>query len=394
MVTALKATDLVSPSPFSLRVDTASLRRVTATLARIADHRSTMPMLAHVRIHTTPAGGVVMSATDLNLSVTVTDPAWRSDGGSVCVPAKQLAEIVKSAGAADVTLSASGSQGLRVVSGDAEMTLIGLPSRDFPKLPEPCMLDPHVWQSTDGDVLVRLFETALPSVCKDETRFHLNGVLIECNGSVTRMVSTDGHRLTRCEGWAPGPRIAGAILPAKAAKEIARLIKAVDRTVSWAVTATHLYVRCGGWDIVAKLIDAQFPPYEQVIPKDHDKCASVERKPLVAALKRAKKLYRDDRGVKLAFASGKLTLTSDHPDTGTSVETLSARSQWLDDGGTFTIGANPGYLLDAIDGMDDRYVTIDMGGELDPVLVRTTTEAVERSVATSTHVVVVMPMRI
>ncbi len=396
MVTALKAQD---PSPSAL-VDSLSaslssreLSSALATLSRIADKRSAITMLGNVRIRVAASGDVTFDATDLNVSATYTARAFAGyTPGSACVPAKQLADIAKGASDATVTLAKVTGHGVRVASGDSSVTLIGASPADFPKLPD-ATADDLRFASTDPEALADMIDAALPCVCKDETRFHLNGVLIECTGNTTRMVATDGHRLIRLTADVAGPRIPGAILPAKAAKEIAKLLRGAD-VASWALGKAHLFVRCGAWTVAAKLIDAQFPAYEQVIPKDHAKLATIERKPLVAALKRAKKLYSDGRGSKLTFASGKLVITSDAPDTGTSVQSLPASSEWLDDGGEMSLGVNPGFLLDAIDGMSDRCVTLAMGGELDPIVVRETEDAVSYTVPMSKHVVVVMPMRI
>jgi DNA polymerase-3 subunit beta len=396
MATSSPAKAPTLPGSLAVRFKTAELAKVTATLARFAMRRAyrRSPMLTHIRVHVAESGEVTLSATDLNVSVTVSGTAWWGEAGDLCVPAKELADIVKAMPDAEVTLRRSGPIGLAVASGDAEMTLLCRLSAEFPKLPD-ATADDVRFVATSGMALATLIERVEPSICVDETRFHLMGIFIEGDGETTRMVTTDGHRLTRADAMLPGPETRGVILPAKAATEIGRLLRSEPGAAcSWALTKSHMFVRCGAWTVASKLIDAPFPSYEQVIPKEHPKSASVERKPLMAALRRAKQGCGKGRGVTLAFASSKLTLTTDNPDTGSTSESLPAQSASIDSGERVTLGMAPGYLLDALDVIDDRFVTLAMGGELDPVLVRGCEDACSNTVTGSPLVVVIMPMRI
>lgn len=52
------------------------------------------------------------------------------------------------------------------------------------------------------------------------------------------------------------------------------------------------------------------------------------------------------------------------------------------------------YLIEALDEIDCKHVTIAFGGELDPMLVRGTDDQTEWSVVDARRVEVIMPMRI
>jgi DNA polymerase-3 subunit beta len=150
-----------------------------------------------------------------------------------------------------------------------------------------------------------------------------------------------------------------------------------------------MFVRVGNYELAVKTIDAQFPAYNQVIPKDHRKLATVDRKLLIAALKRTKPLALSTRGVALSLHGDKLTITADHPDLGKAVETLDAETC-----SDAKYGVNPSYLLDAVEEIDDERVTIAFGAELDPILVRGTGQATSKAIMESSYLAVVMPMRI
>lgn len=131
---------------------------------------------------------------------------------------------------------------------------------------------------------------------------------------------------------------------------------------------------------------------------------TVDRKALISAMKRAKALCSATRGALLKVAGGKLTITADHPDSGSITESLAAEGQWCEEGGELKIGVNAGYLLEAITEIDCKHVTLSFGapdtdgnhkGEtLAPIMVRGTHDQVEYAVANARQIEVVMPMRI
>lgn len=395
MVTAAKPLvekPLETPSDLSFQSTTIDLKRATALLARVADRKSSIAILGHTAIIVRDTG-VILAATDLNVYATVKLDLGKGahKPGGFCVEAKALSDLVKALPPAEASISRAGALGLTVSVGNVSSVLHGLPFRDFPKFPDATDL---AWHPTPADVFGESLESVLFSMCKDETRFHLSGVFYENpTGEHATFVSTDGHRLTKAVRTMAGPPTKGVIIPAKAAKEISKLLSEGKRKgeCETAIHGPHMFVRYGAVTLAVKLIDAQFPPYEQVIPKDHPVLATIERKPLIDALKRAKLACSDVRGVKLALASGKLVITSDHPDRGTATETLSADAL---DGKKITIGVNPAYLLDLLGEIDCKHVTFTFGDELAPMVVRSTHDAVEHSVAGAPYLGVIMPMRI
>jgi DNA polymerase III subunit beta len=131
-----------------------------------------------------------------------------------------------------------------------------------------------------------------------------------------------------------------------------------------------------------KLIDAQFPPYEQVIPKEHKRIITVDRARFIDALKRAQLMSSETRGVKVAATNEGVTITSDNPDLGDVREELEADYS----GDPIAIGFNPKYVVELLTQMSSDQITIALGGDLDPGLIRPLTG--------EEYLGVVMPMRI
>ena len=251
----------------------------------IADRKSTMPMLANVLLRTQGKSQLLVAATDLNVSLTAELKSTNAVEGGLTLNAKDLYELVQSAPGDEISVKRTDNHWAEIKSGKASYRIVGMPDRDFPRVPD------HreaTYATLESAVLREMIDRTLFSVCNDETRFHLNGVFFECDGAKGRMVSTDGHRLSKVERAIPGgPKLsAGVIIPKKGLLEIKKVLEQ-GPSCKLAIKTPHLFVAQDDLALAIKLIDAQFPPYEQVIPKDHKRVITVDRQRLIDALRRA-----------------------------------------------------------------------------------------------------------
>jgi DNA polymerase-3 subunit beta len=346
----------------------------------IADRKSTMPMLANVLLRTQGKNKILVAATDLNVSLTAELKSENASEGGITLGAKNLYELIANAPGEDVTLKKADNHWAEIRSGKVTYKIVGMPDRDFPKVPD------HreaTYSTVESAVLREMIERTLFSVCNDETRFHLNGVYFESDGSKARMVSTDGHRLSKVERTiANGPKLsAGIIIPKKGLLEMKKVIES-GPSCKVAIKTPHLFLVQEDIALAVKLIDAQFPPYEQVIPKDHKKVITVDRARFIDGLRRAQLMSSETRGVKVAATKEGITITSDNPDLGEVREEMDADYN----GEPIAIGFNPKYMVELLGQMASDSITIKLGGELDPGLVEPT--------GGDTYLGVVMPMRI
>ncbi len=346
----------------------------------IADRKSTMPMLANVLLRTQGKNQILVAATDLNVSLTAELKSTNATEGGITLGAKNLYELIANAPGDEVTLKKAENNWAEIRSGKVTYRIVGMPDRDFPRVPD------HreaTYTTVESAVLREMIDRTLFSVCNDETRFHLNGVFFESDGSKARMVSTDGHRLSKVERTiANGPKLsAGVIIPKKGLLEMKKVLES-GPSCKLSIKTPHLFLVQEDIAIAVKLIDAQFPPYDQVIPKEHKKVITVDRGRFVDSLKRAQLMSSETRGVKLAATREGLTITSDNPDLGEVREELDAEY----DGDAIAIGFNPKYVVELLGQMASDQITISLGNELDPGLIK--------PLSGDEYLGVVMPMRI
>lgn len=359
----------------NITIDRATILPALTRAAAIADSKSTMPILAGVRLVATTSR-LTISATDLNLATTTEMPC-KGKAGTVVVPAKALRDVVANLPDGPITLRVDDAA-LEVTAGRVRMRKPLLPARDLPAIPSTAELR---WSDVNAGDLAAMLARTLISVCTDETRFHLNGVLLLPD----RAVSTDGHRLstsTRTIALPVPPT--GVIVPRLGVIALGKLI-ADAAGVELAYLSPHLFARVDDAVLAIKLIDAQFPPWRQVIPPTRATTVVVGRGALIDAVKRAALIASDTRGLRLTVdpeADDPLTLSSDSPDAGDVREGVAATVT----GPAVATGCAPRYLADALHAMAADDVSLDLGGPLDPWALR--------PVGGADDLFVIMPMRL
>jgi DNA polymerase III subunit beta len=364
------------------KIEKAALLQGLYLAQGISDRKSTMPILANVLLRTDGKDKLLVAATDLNVTVTAELPCKVDKDGGLTVGAKHLHEIVKSLPGDDLSLKRTENHYADIKAGKVEYKVVGMPDRDFPKLPNHREVK---FAKVDAATLRDMIAKTFFSISTDETRYHLNGVLFESDGKVGRMVSTDGHRLSKVERpLEGGPKLAqGIIIPRKGLMEVRRALETADGQIELGIDKGHLFVRVGSVALSVKLIDAQFPPYDQVIPKENDKVVIAPRAGLLEALRRISIMSSDKTwGIKLGVKKGALQVASDNPDLGEAREEIDVSY----DGAALTVGFNAKYFIELLAEMEGDEVKLELNGELDPGLVRPADG--------KGYLGVVMPMRI
>jgi DNA polymerase-3 subunit beta len=367
------------------------LLRLVARCQGVADKKSAMPALANILL-AAEGNTLRVAATDLYLAVSGQTHAEIATAGSVAVPAKDLLERVKAMpdGPVQIIASAGAQTTLKAVGSPRRYTLHGIPGGEFPQLPKPAPDAPSL--QLPVELLSLLIARTHFSISSDETRPHVNSGLFEWVGDRVRLVSTDGHRLSKMEATVAGSAATATMLiPFKAINELRRLAEEARSekdatTVTITQSGANAFFTIAGMQFSVKLVDAQFPPYQQVIPQLSDRSVRAPLRSFADAL-RAVSLAASDRtgGVKVSVAPGTLRITSESPESGNGFDELPIDYA----GPEVTIGFNAKYFLDVLAAIDDEEIILGISGELDPAVLRPATEASDQS-----YVAVIMPMRI
>jgi len=355
----------------------------------IVEKRNTMPVLSNILLET-KQDGIELVATDLEIGVRGHYKADVQQPGSVSLSARKLYELLKEVADGEITLTTQENNWVQIQAGRSQFKIVGMAASEFPALPT---IEREGRVAIPGSGLSSLIRKTLFAVGDNDARYILNGLLITLHSSekkvTMRLVGTDGHRLAVAESdltQSAGtdlPKEIKAIIPRKAAQEIRRLLEEEEGEPLLGFTKNLVTFQKSGLFLTSRVMEGTYPNYQQVIPKESAKKASIERIALESALRRVAVLSKDKtNAVKVILQNGSITLHTSSPDVGEATEDLPAQYR----GESLTTGFNARYLLDALAVMDGDSVNLEISSPLSPCVLK--------SDGDPGFLCVVMPMKI
>ncbi len=370
-----------------LVIERGALLKSLSHIHSVVERRGTIPILSNVKLEGAD-GKLVLTATDMDISVTEGVPAEISEHGATTVPAHMFYEIVrKLPDGAQIEITKAADEAKVIIrAGQSRFSLSSLPVDDFPVLAEDDLA--HRFTVT-GDECKALVEKTRFAISTEETRYYLNGVYLHAataeGASVLRAVATDGHRLARIQIGLPegAENIPGVIIPRKTISELVKLLEEGVQTVQIALSESKIKFVCGKAVLVSKLIDGTFPDYDRVIPSGNDKIMEVECKPFSLAVDRVSVISSEkSRGIKLELDNGALVLSATSAEQGSAREELDVKYG----ADPVDIGFNSRYLLDMMAQIEGESAQFVLADSQSPALVRDPADV--------GALYVIMPMRV
>jgi len=350
----------------------------------IVERRTTIPVLSHLLLGARD-GRLHVAATDLDVSLVSSVAASVKQEGALAVQARKFLEIVRSLVDEEIQLTLEGERSLRIKAGKSRFRIHGLPPSDFPTLPqvegEPKLVVPLAQ-------FRRLVGKVIFAVSSEESRFQLSGALLHLHGKRAELVATDGHRLALIDTALPADAGEDSVLvPRKALSELLRFEG--EQQLEFRRGEHHLSFRAGVREMVCRILEGTFPDYERVISRNNDKKVVCDRRALGDAVARVALMTGErNRGVRLDFADGEITVAAANPDLGEATETLSCDYS----GGALKIGLNPDYLSHFLQAVETDRVLLELKDENSQCVGRPATGA--EAEGDERYLCVVMPMRI
>ncbi len=352
----------------------------------VVEKKNTMPILSNMLL-TAEGAGIEIIATDLEIGLRGRYVAEVEKPGSVTVSAKKMYEIVRELPSEDVQIKVEDSNWVKILSGQSQFKLVGLPKDEYPALPDVAEEGMIV---IDGDMLRDMIKKTLYSVGENDARYVLNGLFVHMTqakgGLNLRMVGTDGHRLSMIDRVIDAKhKEENIIIPKKAMMELRRLLEedAPKTELRLGFSKNHALFKRDGLVMVSKLIDGNYPNYLQVVPAKSTKKVTLSKEAITHAVKRVSILSKEKtNAVKLQLEKDRLVLSTNNPEVGEASEELAV--DYTGEG--IAIGFNSRYLMDVLTAMDKETIALELNDPLSPCLI--TEEGDEH------YKCVVMPMRV
>jgi len=359
-----------------------------AQVLNVVGSKATMPILSNVLIEA-EKDQVSLTTTNLDLGIRCKITAEVKEAGAVTLPVKRLANIVRELPNLDVSIDASPNHQVKLSSGGSNFRIMGIGKEEFPPLPEFGDEKAYTLEQTELTTMLRSVAYAQST---DETRYILNGVYLNFRDGKFSLVATDGRRLALIakEMEVPAESAGAIILPAKTVSELAHLLDkgekvkinfndrrcafqiATNKDTNGLVDSIYLY---------SKVVEGNYPNYQQVIPKETHQRIKLERELFLQCVHRAALVCSEKaNSVKLKLTSNLLEITAQSPDFGEAHESMAINYSGPD----LQVAFNPAFLIDPLKALTKDEVFFEVKDEVSPGVFKTL----------ESFVCVIMPVRL
>ena len=353
-------------------IDKKEFIKGLSLMQSVAGRKTTLPILSHILLEW-EEDSLYLTGTDLETGIREELMAKIHQKGKASVSAKKLYEIVRELPEETIHIQKKDNQWITLQCGKSIFNLAGLDPEEFPSLPT---YQEGNFSTVSTGLIREMIEKTVFAASNEESRYHLNGVLFvqskQGGEEILRMVATDGHRLSlvdRQNQKISGIEEKGIIMPKKGVLEIKKIIGDRDGEEEMGIyfNSSHGFFKLGKSLTVIRLIEGEFPEYEQVIPKGNDKKLVMAKERMVSSLKRVSTMASERmEGVKFSVKVNSVEMSSTHQDFGDAQEEVEV----VYEGPPLQVGFNARYLIEALNVIDTEEVLMELKDEGSPGILR------------------------
>lgn len=343
-----------------LQVTQENLNRALGSVARVANTRGTLPILANVLIKTNN-NRLSLSATNLDIAITHHIGAKVKDEGSITVPARLMQDFVSSLPDGVIEIDLQETK-LHVTTDQYQSVVNGIVADDFPIMP--AIKDGKKW-TMKGGLFKKSLQQVVFAASNDETRPVLTGVLLQTLNGKLYMAATDSYRLAEKQLGANKQDI-NVLVPASAMHDLLRVLDDDDLDIKVTHDEQQILFQVGDIELVTRLVDGKYPDYRKLIPDSFATKAVLKRADLVNVTKVSSLFARESAGsvtIELDDKASQLSIRSVASQLGENTATAPAKVT-----GQGSITVNSRYLLDALGALSGDDVSFGFNGKLEPTL--------------------------
>lgn len=337
--------------------------------------RALQPVLLNILIETVDNNSIRLVATDLDLTIVTVVDAQVEVEGKITLPSKTLNEIVSKLGNKLITFEKDADSSIvNITCQNSKFDIIGISASEFP--PEVYNVDLNADERFEIEVkpLTKAAKKAGFAAAGYETSNLLSGIVCDISGQTLEIASTDGNRLARVREVIKNSdeKARQLIIPSRTMNEFNKISAYIDEdSVNVYTEKTKIIFKSEKTVMISRLLDGQFPKYNQLIPSESPKNAVINVSELTSALERVAIMVNDKTSiVKMEFADNVLKLMADTPDSGKSEEELTIN--YISE--PLVIAFNYKYVLEALKNMDCEEVKIGLNTGLSATVFRPNNE--------------------
>ena len=331
------------------------------------------PVLANILIETVDKTTIKLTATDLDLTVIADVQAQVEQEGKITLPAKTLSDIVSRLPEGIIQFKLTPETNIvNLTCRNTKFDVIGISASEFPAVQTSEFNQDNLIE-VELKPFTKAIKQAVFAAAGYETNNLLSGVVCDISESILEMASTDGNRLARVREKISNKGKTGQfIIPSKTLQEFVKMSSFIGEDfVKIFTDKTKLIIKSENTTLISRLMEGQYPKYNQLIPQDSPKEAIVNISQLISSLERVAIMVNERTSiVKFEFNENKLTLTADTPDSGASQDELDV-TYTLEE---LKIAFNYRYVLDCLKNMETSEVKIGLNTTLSATVLKPNNE--------------------
>ncbi len=348
---------------------------------RATSQKAVQPVLYNILIETLENNKIRLSATDLVFTVITILDAQIQEQGKITLPAKKLNEIVSKLGNDLVTFESekafqgeTESPNVSITCQKSKFDIIGISANEFPA----DIFNYTIDESKCFDVELKPFLKGIHqagfAAASYEVSNLLSGIVCDFNNGILEIASTDGNRLARVREKLSNDitEQTQLIIPSRTLNELLKMSSFIEEdSIKICKDKSTIIFKSEKITAISRLLEGQFPRYNQLIPSESPKKAIVNVSQLIAALERVSVMVNDKTSiVKMHFAENELTLSADTPDAGKSEDKIDIEY----DAEELLIAFNYRFVLDALRIIESDNVIIGLNAPLSATVLKPQSE--------------------
>lgn len=347
-----------------LQVTQENLAKALNSVARVANTRGTLPILANVVLKTVGTR-LTIAATNLDIAITHYIGSKVSNEGSITVPAKLMQDFVNTLPSGVIELHLDDYK-LNITTDQYNSVINGVSAEEFPVMPD--IENGKTW-TIDSSLLKKGLQQVLVAASSDEARPVLTGLYLRTVEGQLILAATDSYRLAE-KVLMKTKEDVDLLVPANAMQDLLRLIDDQAETVEITSDEQQVKFKVGDIELVARLIDGKYPDYQKLIPKEFKSSAVLKRSDLLNITKVSSLFARESAGsitISLDDEQSKINIHSVASQLGENTASADAK---ITESGDITL--NSRYLLDALAVMNGEEISLSFNAKLEPCVLSDT----------------------
>lgn len=343
----------------------ATLLKAVNTVSKAVSTRTTIPILKGLLL-VVKENTLIITASDLDLSIETKIDVSESEEGSLVVSAKLFSEIIRKLPNAPIKIEKDEKDNLFISCLSSDFSIVALPADEFPSIGS---VSEENKINVKKEAFKELVKKTTFSASIDEKKGILVGCLIEFKENEIKMVALDGFRMAVAKEKVNVGEKKSIVVPARILNEINKIIVEIieEEDIVLLIDEKKMEIRTEDTRVISRLMEGEFIKYNDIIPKTYKTKCLVERGEFLNSIERASLLAKEGKNnlIKVSVEKGNIVITS-RSEEGNVKEEISTELE----GEEIIIGFNSKYIMDVLKAVSDEEIILEMTTSTSPCLIK------------------------